>query len=1126
MAARFRPRPSLALLAALAAAPAVAQETRPHAGMLRYPDVSATHVVFVYADDLWLAPRTGGVATPLASPPGEESRPRFSPDGATIAFVGNYDGNEDLYTLPAEGGVPRRVTHHPTTEVLGDWTPEGERLIFHAFGMGRWPRASELWAVDRSGGLPEKLPVPYGAVGAVSPDGEWLAYTPHTRDHRTWKRYRGGMATDIWLYGLKTGEARKVTDWEGTDTLPMWHGDALVYLSDDGPTHRLNLWRLDPATGERRALTQYADYDVKWPAIGPGPDGGGEVIFQHGAALELLDLATGAVRKIEVTIPGARPQLRPQRVEVSALAGSVSLSPTAQRLLLEARGDLWTLPAEKGSARNLTRTSGAAERQPAWSPDGKWIAYASDESGEYELYLRPADGRGESRRLTTGADRWVSAPVWSPDSKRLAFWDKSATLHVHDLASGTTVAAGEDPLAPFPPAPVSWSPDSRWLAYARASGILLSEIWLWDARSGASHRLTAGRFADSLPVFDRAGDFLYFASQRDFTRPIYEDVGTTFVYAGIEQLYALPLRRDVEWPLAPESDEEGAPEDTEDTEEAAKGDEDARPGKKGKTPEGSKEDSTEKEAKPPKPVSIDLEGAEARAILLPVDRGRFADLAVTASGQLVYFRPPPSGAPRDAKGAIELFDAKAEKEKERVKTVVAGVDGFRISADGEKLLVRQGEAWYLVDPKAEQKLETKVPFTGLVATVEPRAEWRQMFREAWRLQRDFFYDPGMHGVDWEGVYEQYAAMLDDCASRADVAYVVREMISELNVGHAYYGGGPPDGVPQVAVGLLGVDFALERGAYRIARIHRGAPWDADARGPLGAPGVDVAEGDFLLAVNGAPLDPEKDPWAAFQGLAGATVTLTVSEQPVLDASAREVVVELVAEEYPLRLRAWIEANRRHVEEASGGRIGYVYVPNTGVDGQNELFRQFYGQVDREALIVDERWNGGGQIPTRFIELLDRQPANWWARRDGSDWPWPPDAHFGPKAMLINGLAGSGGDYFPYWFKKRGLGKLVGTRTWGGLVGLSGNPGLIDGARVTVPTFAFYETDGTWGVEGHGVDPDLEVIDDPSKMREGRDVQLDAAIEHLLGELERAPFVAPRRPPYPDRSGMGLAPEDR
>jgi tricorn protease len=1119
MSASIRPhvrsiRSTAVLLAvALAAAAGRAEEVRPHAGMLRYPDVSATQIVFLYADDLWVAPREGGVATPLASPPGEELHPKFSSDGRTIAFMGNYDGNVDLYTVPVEGGVPFRVTYHPSVETLTDWTPDG-RLMFFGFGRGTYPRASELWTIPAAGGLAAKVPVPYGANGAISPDGRWLAYTLHSRDQRTWKRYMGGMATDIWLYDLQSHAAKKITDWAGTDTLPMWNGADIVYLSDEGPTHRLNLWRYDTKSGDHEALTRFSDFDVKWPSIGPGPAGAGEVVFQHGADLDLLDLGTRQVRTVEIRIPGARPDLRPIRVEVAKLAEDASLSPTAQRILLEARGDVWTVPAEHGSPRDLTRTSGSAEREPVWSPDGKWIAYSADTTGEYELYVTAADGGGEARRLTHGADRFLSRLAWSPDSKRIAYWDLSGTLRVTEVASGATAAVDTDRWVGFPPPPVSWSSDSRWIAYPKGGNHgLTASIRIYDVRTGKTSQVTSGNFADGWPTFDREGKFLYFTSARDFSDPTYEDVGTTFVYARTGKLFAVPLRRDVASPLLPKSDEETGPA----ADEKAGKDTD----KNGKA---GAEKAEDEKAKAPEPVAIDLDGFEGRAIELPVDRGNFADLAVADEGKLVYTRRPPSGT--DGKGSLEIFDPAAKKDEDRVKTVVSGIDSFRISADGKKLLVVKDHDYALVDPKPEQKLDAKVSLDGLAVTVDPRAEWRQMFDEAWRLERDFFYDPHMHGVDWRAVHDQYASMLPDCATRQDLSYVIREMISELNVGHAYYRPEAQEGIPSVSVGMPGADFELAGGAYRFARIYRGAPWDADARGPLGEPGIDVAEGDYLLAVNGVPVDATKSPWAAFQGLADQVVTLTVSKQPKLDASARKVVVKLAGSEAPLRYRAWVEANRRHVEERSEGKIAYVYVPNTGILGQDELFRQFYGQVDRQALIVDERWNGGGQVPTRFVELLNRPIANWWAIRDGNDVPWPPDALQGPKAMLINGLAGSGGDYFPFWFRKAGVGKLIGTRTWGGLVGYGTFPSLIDGAAVTVPTFAFFQQNGTWGIEGYGVDPDIEVVDDPSKMVGGKDVQLDAAIDDLLGELQSHPFVAPKRPAYPDRSGMGIPPQHR
>jgi tricorn protease len=1086
-----------------------------HGAMLRYPDVSATHVAFVYADDLWLVPREGGVALPLASPPGLEVLPRFSPDGSTLAFVGNYDGNRDLYTVPVAGGVPTRVTHHPGAETLCGWTPSGELLFFTNAFAGR-TRQVQLFTVAAGGGLPARLPVPYGAFADVSADGRWLAYTPHTTDNRTWKRYRGGMSTDIWLLDLVEKRSQRATTWEGTDTAPMWHAGALYYLSDDGPEHRQNLWRLDPRTLAREQLTRYADYDVKWPAIGPGPKGAGEIVFQHGSELALFDLGTKRARTLEVVIPGARAKLKPRSVDASEFVQSYDLGPSGKRVLVGARGDVWSLPAEAGSARNLTRTSGVAERDGTWSPDGKWVAWLSDASGEYELVVAPAAGRGEARMLTRGGGAFRRLLTWSPDSKQLVFSDKTGTLYLLDAAGGEPRVIEKDPwtgdLIGTSP---SFSHDSRWLTYASAdadSGV--SRIVLYEVASGARTVVTSGMFDDSVPLFDRKGDFLYFRRRGHFS-PLYGELDTSFLYAGTEQLCLVPLRADQASPFAPVSDEEVAKADG--------GDENDDETKDGEAKDG---DEKGKEKDAPKPVEITLEGFEARAVLLPVDPGVFGSIGVNDAGALMYVRRPIQGV--EGEPAIHLFDAAGydpRSEESKEKLVAAGKGGFGLSGDGKKLLAMGEGGPAIGDAKADTKLEP-LSLAGLEAEIDPRAEWRQIFHDAWRMMRDFFYDPHMHGVDWVAVRAQYEAMLADCASREDLSFVIREMISELNVGHAYYNGGDVGAQPSRSVGLLGCDYALENGAYRIARIHAGGPWDTDARGPLSQPGVRVAVGDYLLAVNGMPLDVARDPWAAFQGLAEKTVTLTVSAKPTLDADAREVVVATLASEEELRYRAWIEEHRRFVAERTGGRVGYVYVPSTGIDGQNDLVRQFQGQLRKDALIVDERWNSGGQIPTRFVELLNRPATNYWARRDGHDWPWPPDAHFGPKCMLINGLSGSGGDAFPFYFKQAGLGKLIGTRTWGGLVGLSGYPPLIDGGEIECPSFAFYETDGTWGVEGHGVDPDIEVIDDPALMLDGGDPQLERAIALMLEELEQNPYRAPARPAYPNRSGMGLDPKDK
>jgi tricorn protease-like protein len=1403
-----------------ATATTAADDHLPNPGMLRWPDISGDSIVFTYANDLWIVDRTGGTARPLASPDGAESRPRFSPDGRTIAFMGNYDGGNDLYTIPAAGGLPTRVTHHPSRETLNDWHGD-DRLLFSSSQQSGITRAPMLFSVGAAGGLPESLPVPYGDAGAVSPDGEWLAYTPNNRDGRTWKRYRGGMASDVWLFNLQTMESRRVTDWEGTDTQPMWSPDGkrvLYYLSDAGPAHRLNIWKYDVTSGNRTQVTDFDDYDVKWPAMGPGPRGRGEIIFQHASRLKAVDLSNGRIRTIEIEIPGARPTLRPQRVDASAFITDWGIAPRGVRALAEARGDIWTLPAENGSPRNLTATSGVAERDPAWSPDGRWVAYFADTTGEYELYVRQSDGAGEPRQLTSGSSTFYSNPQWSPDGTMIAFADKGGQYHLVDLGTDEHRVFHDDPWGGQ--APLSWSHDSGWIAFAAATEESpTSRVHLYDVAADTVHQVTHGMFGDSNPVFDRTGDWLYFTSARNFS-PTYSNLDTTFIYDDAGVMLAVPLREDVELPWQPESDEvtwaddadddakPAEPGDADDADDAAPpaggdgadddapaagmdaivgrwegtlkglsainpelddmpftmtlameggrlvgsseamgessdfnrvsfdpatgrfegrasedgvtsvmrgtldgrtmagewelvelgiggtweakktadgtmqivwdspattpsiafampGEDEAAPAgdpvaderspfavlrrtavqtrvreeirrraaemlaageitgswegelrglsSMGLPPEmdavaftmsiardgddlnvsmmvmgeaqdfdeasfneatgaftatGTDEDGTsvlrgtltgnrlegtwsvvEMEAggswsatrlgggpdasgddaaaddagddagdgDAKKTLAIDLEGFEGRAIMLPVAPGNFGNLAVNDRNQLLYVR---GGGPGTG---IKLFDLAGGGRAEQ--SVQPGVGGFILSPDGTKLIFPAGRGGN-IRPAAAGGAPKPVVTRGMIARIQPRAEWAQILRDAWRIQRDFFYVANMHGVDWEAVYEQYAAMLPDAVVREDVSFIIAEMISELNVGHAYYSGGDTESATVRNVGLLGVDWELHDGAYRIARIIEGADWDVDARNPLHMQDTGIREGHYVLAVNGVPIDVELDPWAAFLETAGREITLTVSERPVMDDDAMHVVVRPIGSEGNLRYRDWIESKRATVAAATDDQVGYIYVPNTGRNGQNDLFRQFYGQIGKKALIIDERWNGGGQIPTRFIELLNRPATNFWARRDSIDWKWPPDSFQGPACMLINGLAGSGGDMFPWLFREAGLGKLIGTRTWGGLVGISGNPGLIDGGYTAVPTFGFYETDGTWGIEGHGVDPDIEVIDDPAKMVDGGDPQLEAAIALMLEEIETFDYPVRNRPEAPDRSGMGIREDDK
>ncbi|MFO0421024.1 MAG: PDZ domain-containing protein [Planctomycetota bacterium] len=1155
------PAAALALGAALAAqADAGADPTR---GLCRYPDVSQTEIVFVYANDLWVVPKAGGVARPVANPPGFEGSPRFSPDGKSIAFTARYDQGSDLYTLAVAGGVPHRVTHHPEAETLCDWSPDGARLVFGS-NLGGLSSADKLYTVAATGGLPTQLPVPYGQNGALDKAGEWLAYTLHATDSRTWKRYRGGMATDIWLVNLKTGASKRITDWEGTDTLPMWHGRKVYFLSDRGAAegHALNVWSHDVDAGTTEQVSRFTGHDVRWPAIGPDDGSAGEIVLQHGDRIHVLDLGTKQARAVDIAVPGDRRSLRVATVDVAAMVNQASISPSGRRVAVVARGDIWSAPAEYGTPRNLTRTDGVCERSARWSPDGKSIAYFADATGEYELYTLPADGRSDGAPATP---QQITRPVpgapsvfrtkidWSPDAKAVVVQDKAGNLDLVTLADGTQVRIDTNSRA-GQPIDVAFSHDSRWIAWSRGDvATEQSVIFLYDTKAAdpvtARTQVTSGFYADSEPTFDRKGEWLVFRSSRHFA-PTMSQIDTTWVYDKTEVLMAVPLRADVKLPWLPKSDEEvAAAADAAKADAAGAKPDGGKPAADGKdapapaagavgadaatavakvdgatdTPDAVKAEPAKADAaKKDAGIAIDLAGFEARAVQLPVAAGSIGTFRFNDRNELLYGRD-------DSLRLLDLADKAATE-----KTVVAGMN-FQMSADGKKLLLVGAAGLQIADASAGATGKPIVTSPMLVA-IDPRRERAQILADVWRIYRDCFYDAGMHGVDWPAIRRRYEAMLPAVVTREDLNYLLRELVAELNVGHAYIAApGDVENVASRSVGMLGVEFAAATNAdgtpakaWRLAKFVTGAAFDHTARSPLQQHGLGVREGEYLLAVNGVPVDPARDPWACFLGLAAKPVTLTIGKQPVFDKDARDVVVTPIASEVELHDRAWIEQKRRRVDELSGGKVGYVYVPNTGIDGQNELVRQFHGQRTKPALLIDDRWNGGGQIPHRFIELLDRPITNYWAQRLGDGTAWPSDGHRGPKAMLINGMAGSGGDMFPWLFRHAGLGPLVGTRTWGGLVGYSDDTvlTLVDNGAVTVPSFAFYETDGTWGVEGHGVDPDVEVLDDPALMRDGGDPQLEKAVELLLQDLATKAHRPVPKPKGPIRTGMGVPAEDR
>ncbi len=1061
------------------------------AQMLQYPDVSKTHITFTYAGDICIVAKEGGTAYKLTSAKGVEGFAKFSPDGSMIAFSGNYDGNVDVYVIPSLGGLPKRITHHGMSDRVIDWFPDGKNLIFASSRESGKQRFNQFYKVSKDGGIAEKLPLPYAEFGSVSPDGKKIAFTIISSAFRTWKRYLGGMAADIFIFDSDKMTSENISKNIANDEMPMWKENKIYFLSDRDKNQRYNIWVYDLSTKQNKQLTFFDKFDVRFPSIGEN-----EIVFEAGGLLYLLDLSTEKIREVKVNVVTDGATLLTQNENVEKLIQNFSISYNGSRALFEARGEIFSVPAENGAVINLTQSSGSAERYPSWSPNGKYIAYFSDKTGEYQLTIRDIEKPNEEKVLTSFEDGFRYNIYWSPDSKKLVFIDQTMTINLYDLTSDKLTKVDkqlwyyEGGLRNFT---VGWSSDSRYFTYAKDQENRASAIAIYDIKEGKVRQLTSGFYSDSNPVFDPDGKYLYFLTNRNFS-PVYSDFDNTWIYPNSTQIAVVTLSKETLSPVAPKND----------TISVKKEDEAKSDGKKSDEKKDEKKDD-----KKVKEVKIDFDGFEERVAILPPSAGNYGNLSAV-SGKVIYHRTPNSGS-ADKKKSVMFYDL----EKREEKTIVDDADAYQLSADGKKILIAKQNSYSIVDVAPDQKLEKKLPTNQLEMTVNPKEEWKQIFNEVWRLERDFFYDKNMHGVDWKEMKKRYGALIDKAVTRSDVNYIIGELIAELNASHTYRGGGDEDLPGQRAVGYLGIDWELNNGAYRIKRIVKGAPWDSEVRSPLAASGLKVKEGDYILAVNGIKIDVSKDPSSAFEGLADKTVELTINNKPSTDG-AWTIVVKTLSDETRLRNLEWIESNRKRVEEATDGKIGYLYVPSTGIDGQTELARQFYAQFNKQGLIIDERFNNGGQIPDRFIELLDRKPLAFWAVRDGKNWQWPPVANFGPKVMLINGWSGSGGDAFPDYFRKYKLGPLVGTRTWGGLIGISGAPSLIDGGSVTVPTFRMYDPDGKWFKEGHGVDPDIEVPEDPGMLAKGVDVQLERAIQEALRLLKENPPVNPKQPEYEKR----------
>lgn len=1105
---------ALALAAALPAAAVDVHDTR----MLADPAVSADHVAFVYAGDLWVAGVDGAGVRRLTSHVGSESGPRFSPDGRLLAFTGEYDGNTDVYVVPVEGGTPTRLTWHPGPDLAQAFTPDGAAVLFTSPRSVHTMRHRHLYTVPVAGGFPERLPIPTAYSATFSPDGARIAYLPDGESFRAWKGYRGGTASRIWLYDRDDHEVEEIPQPSGrsNDIDPMWIGDRVYFLSDRDGEFQLYVYEL--ASREVARLTDHRDFPILDASAGAG-----RIVYEQAGYLHLFDPARGHSRRLALPVAADLVETRPRYESGVELVRNAHLSPSGARAVFELRGEIVTVPAEKGSPRNLTRTPGAHERSPAWSPDGRSIAWFSDATGEYRLYVAAQDGGGEPRSFAPDGAGFYEDLHWSPDGEWLSYKDNSRTLRVLEVATGTVREVSSEPLyGPVDTLRHSWAPDSRWIAYTRITPNYFQELWIYSLEEDRSRPISDGLADASDPVFDASGKYLYFSASTD-AGPVRQwfSQSSTGVRS-TNSLYLAVLRDDLPSPLARESDEEEVEDEPEgegpaaaqdDDEGSAEGDGD---GDEGGEEEGNGDDG---EDGAPARVEIDFDRLAQRIVALPLEPAAYRSLAAGKEGQLFYLESREIGQFDQPLGdsALMRFDLE-EREEE---TVVEGARWFALSADDEKVLYATGEgegtsfAIAGTGGKAEPG-KGRLAVGEVEVRIDPRAEWEQMFHEAWRIQRDYFYDPGMHGADWPAMRERYAAFLPHLASRHDLHRLLVWLGSELRVGHLYVGGGDSRYEPEeVPGGLLGADLEIADGRYRFARVFGGLNWNPDLRAPLTEPGVDVRAGEYLLAVQGRELLPPENPYARFENTAGKIVEITVGPRPD-GRGARTVSVVPIENEVGLRNRAWVEGNLRRVNEATDGRVAYVYLPNTAGLGHTYFRRYFYPQAHKQAIILDERYNGGGLLPDYYIDLLRRPHLAWWTMRYGRDLATPMAAIQGPKVMIVDQWAGSGGDLLPWMFRKLEMGTLVGKRTWGGLVGILGFPVLMDGGGVTAPNLAIWTEDG-WVVENEGVPPDVEVEQLPAALAAGRDPQLERAIEIALEELEAAPPAVPERPEFPDKT---------
>ena len=1103
------PRTLAATIAALVVcvAPAFAQTK-----LLRFPDIHGDKVVFCYGADLWIAPSTGGTATRLTAHEGIEVFPKFSPDGAWIAFTGQYDGDEQVYVIPSGGGVPKQLTWYPArgpltarwgydNQVYG-WTPDGKSILFRSMRDGFDLTDTRLYTVDFDGGLPKPLPMPVSGGGDLSPGGTQAIYSPLTRDFRTWKRYEGGWAQDLYIFDFKTSALTPVSHTKRTERDPMWIGNQICFDSDRDGT--LNLYAYDIESKETTQLTFEKEWDIRWPSKGED----GEIVFEQNGELSVIDTKTRQSRKLAIQVPTDGVAMRPRREEVSGSIEGFGLSPKGERAVVVARGDVFTVPIEKGTTRGLTHSSNAHDREAAWSPDGKQIAYVSDSSGEEELWVVPQDGRGAPVALTSGSRARYEGPQWSPDGKHIALVDAAARLYDVELATKVKREITRDKSGNL--GDYSWSPDSRWLAFSLADPNGFRSLWIWSVEGGEPKRITGEFWSEYEPVFDPSGDYLWFLSDRDYA-PQLNGLEWNITANRTTGVFALALRKDVAHPFPPESDEVTlADADKQAANDAPK------PDAAKKDSAGSETAKADEHAKPeaPKPVVIEFDGLAERVVRAPIEADNYSGLAVNKD-HLFYRRSSASYYGRESERPSELV-AFARKER-KATTIVDDIGAYRLSNDGAKLIVREGARLAVYDASAKGKDSKKaLPMDGLVADIVPHDEWVVAFNEVWRRFRDYFYVDNMHGYDWEALRRQYATWLPFVAHRSDLNYVLGEMVAELNVGHAYVTGGDWKTPERPPVALFGGRLELDAtaGRYRIAQIFRGQNEEPTYRSPLTEVGVDAHVGDYVLAIDGEELVAKENPYRLLRNKADRPVEFLLNAKPVMDG-ARKVSWKPLRSETDLLYMRWTESKRALVDKLSGGRLGYLHIPDMGADGIREFCKWYYGQIRKEGLIVDDRNNGGGNVSQIILERLRRVLLGMeyprYAEYPGT---YPQVVFTGPMACLLNENSASDGDIFPWMFRNAKLGPLIGKRSWGGVTGITNHGPLIDGGTVNVPEFGHADAAGQWAVEGHGVDPDIVVENDPKSEIEGRDPQLERGIQEVLDALKTRKAALPPRPPAP------------